>query len=134
MREIQDYFLIYERSDIYRPLWKLCEKRHKVSGTKKCNCPFTLKGYKLANNDNWILQVVCGLHNHLAVQHLEGHSFAGRLIEQEDNILINMTKSEVIAKEILITLKRRDKSNVSIMKIIYNAQHRGKVIEKAEKS
>ncbi|KAH7518290.1 hypothetical protein FEM48_Zijuj09G0155800 [Ziziphus jujuba var. spinosa] len=45
-----------------------------------------------------------------------------------------MIKSQVKPKEILITLKRRDENNVSTMKTIYNARHRGKLIEKAGKS
>ena len=45
-------------------------------GTKKCGCPFQLKGKKLATDDDWILTVVIGVHNHTTVGHLEGHSFA----------------------------------------------------------
>lgn len=52
---------------------------------KKCNCSFILKGQNLANDSRWVLKVMCAVHNHL-----EGHSYAGRLIEKEDNLLIDM--------------------------------------------
>ena len=55
----------------------------RASGTKKCGCPFTLRGRKLDTVDDWMLMVVCGVHNHPTMEHLEGHSYAGRLSKQE---------------------------------------------------
>lgn len=45
-------------------------------GSKKCGCPFELKGKKLLTDDDWILLVVCTVYNHSAAVHLEGHSYA----------------------------------------------------------
>ncbi len=111
------------------------EKRIKTAcGTKKCGCPFALRGKKLDTADDWILLVVCGVHNHPAAENLEGHSYAGRLSEQETELLVDMSKSLVRPKDILSTLKERDALNVTTIKTIYNVRQRFKVAEKAGRS
>ncbi|KAK3226761.1 hypothetical protein Dsin_006623 [Dipteronia sinensis] len=118
-----------ERSGTYKHKISECQgkKRSRATGTKKCNCPFLLKGKKLASDDNWALKVINGQYNHPAAQHLEGHSFASRLTKEEVNMLIDMSKSEVKPKNILHTLQNRDIHNVSTMKTIYNARYKYKV-------
>ena len=81
-----------------------------------------------------MLMIVCGVHNHLAVEHLEGHSYTERLSKQETSLLVDISKSLVRPKDILSTLKRRDALNVTTMKMIYNARQRCKVAEKAGRS
>lgn len=39
-------------------------KRSKGTDSKKCSCPFTLKGKVLSSKDEWMLLVACGVHNH----------------------------------------------------------------------
>lgn len=109
------------------------QKRKRETSTKKCGCPFALKG-KLQTKDEWMLEVICGLHNHPASQHLEGHSYAGRLSAQETDTLVDLSKSMIKPKEILVTLKRQNALNVSTMKTIYNARQRHKTTEKAGRS
>ncbi|KAL7182043.1 hypothetical protein ACSBR1_040876 [Camellia fascicularis] len=87
-----------------------------------------------ATNDDWILIVVCGVHNHSAAEYLEGHTYAGRLSHEETSLLVDMSKSMVRPSEILVTLNQCDDANASIMKTIYNARHRYKVAEKAGRS
>ena len=53
------------------------KKKIKQTGSKKCRCPFTLKGKKLDTSDDWMLEVSCSVHNHSIAEYLEGHSFAG---------------------------------------------------------
>lgn len=120
-----------ERSGAYRRKYAEGQtpKRPKTTGTKKCGCPFLLKGHKLDTDDDWILKVVCGVHNHPVTQHVEGHSYAGRLTEQEANILVDLSRSNISPKEILQTLKQRDMHNVSTIKAIYNARHKYRVGE-----
>ncbi|XP_028111964.1 uncharacterized protein LOC114310210 [Camellia sinensis] len=65
---------------------------------KKCECPFDLSAYKLKANNEWKLNVVCGLHNHLAAEHLQRHSYAGRLSANEKSLLLDMSKSLVLQK------------------------------------
>ncbi|GMP33792.1 hypothetical protein CsSME_00006954 [Camellia sinensis var. sinensis] len=90
----------------------------KLTRTKKCGCPFDLRAHKL----------MTGVHNHPLAEHLEGHSYAGRLLEEKTSILVDMSKSMVRLKEILITLKQRDALNVTTMKTIYNIHHKQQVL------
>ncbi|XP_028118210.1 uncharacterized protein LOC114315790 [Camellia sinensis] len=101
---------------------------------KKCECPFDLRAFKLKTNDEWILNIVYGLHNHPAAEHLQGHSYAGKLSANEKSLLVNMSKSLVRPKKILIILKQRDALNMSTMKTVYNVRHRCKVLQKAGRS
>ena len=68
-----------ERSGGYSIPSKVFEKKNpnKATKTKKCSYPFALKGRKLAIDDDWTLTVVCGVHNHLNAQHLEGIHLLG---------------------------------------------------------
>ena len=66
-----------------------------VAGTKKCGCPFSLKGKKLPNDDDWCLKVFCGVHNHPAVDYIKGHSYVRRLSKEETSLLIDTSKSLV---------------------------------------
>ncbi|CAN6719865.1 unnamed protein product [Malus baccata var. baccata] len=53
-------------------------KRPKATGTKKCGCPFLLKGVSIGPGDEWKLEVVCGVHNHpFGGGCLEGQSYLG---------------------------------------------------------
>ncbi|KAJ4715747.1 Calmodulin-binding transcription activator 2 [Melia azedarach] len=111
------------------------EKQLRNTSTKKCGCPFKLKGQKLDNDDNWMLKVVCGVHNHPATKPFEGRSYAGRLSKEETSLLIDMSKTMVRPKDILMTLKNRDVNNASTIKQIYNARQRyNKVIGMTERS
>lgn len=111
-------------------------KRPRTSiGTKKCGCPFLLKGKRLPNDDEWILKVICGVHNHpLDEQLAAGHSYAGRLTNKETEILVDMLKNNVKPKEILHKLKQQDECNVTTMKHIYNARHKHKAKLQADAS
>ncbi|XP_022977906.1 2-succinylbenzoate--CoA ligase, chloroplastic/peroxisomal isoform X1 [Cucurbita maxima] len=126
-----------ERSGSYRRLSKLevleDKGARKLTGTKKCGCPFLLKGQKLTTDGDWMVKVVCGVHNHVANKNMEGHSFAGRLSQEENEILMNLSNSSVRPKDILSTLKSRDARNASTMKTIYNARHRQKRVENKQK-
>ncbi|CAL2224578.1 unnamed protein product [Prunus armeniaca] len=42
------------------------------TGTKKCGCPFLLKGVNIGDGDDWKLEVVCGVHNHPISEYLQG--------------------------------------------------------------
>ena len=93
----------------------------RYTGTKKCNCPFKLRGIPYAN-DKWKVEVICGLHNHPLGEIKIGHSYVGRLKDDEQKIVEQLTKSDVKAKEILTTLKQRNRENKSTISIFYNAQ------------
>ncbi len=110
------------------------DKKHVVSGSKKCGCPFELKSKKLPTKDDWILLVVCGMHNHSATVHLKGHSYAGRLSQEDTSLLVDTSKSRVKPRDILATLKQRDPLNATTMKTIYNARQRHRTAEKGGRS
>lgn len=108
--------------------------RNKEKGTKKCECSFQLKGKKLPTNNDWLLLVVCGVHNHHGVDHLESHSFVGRLSDRESSLLKDVSKSNVRPKYILCGMKQRDALNTTTITAIYNAQAKQKREEKASRS
>eukprot|EP00268_Persea_americana_P019708 TRINITY_DN20136_c0_g2_i6.p1 TRINITY_DN20136_c0_g2~~TRINITY_DN20136_c0_g2_i6.p1 ORF type:complete len:137 (-),score=20.21 TRINITY_DN20136_c0_g2_i6:915-1325(-) len=103
------------------------KKKIKQTGSKKCGCLISLKGKKLGTNDDWMLEVMCDVHNHPAAEYLEGHSFVGRLSEDKTKLLVDMSRSIVRPKEILIILKQRNNLNVKTMKTIYNARYKHKI-------
>jgi len=41
--------------------------------TRKCDCPFRLRGKPTKGRKGWVLKVVCGLHNHELANTLVGH-------------------------------------------------------------
>ena len=93
-----------------------------------------LRGIKLVIDDEWLLQVDFGVHNHPAADNLEGHSYAGRLSQEETSMLMDMSRSLVRPKEILHNIKQKDPLNKTTMKTIYNVRQRSRVIEKARRS
>ncbi|XP_040361626.1 uncharacterized protein LOC112203005 [Rosa chinensis] len=105
------------------------KERPRASGTKKCGCPFALRGINIVG-DEWMLEVTCGVHNHPHSQSLHGHSYVGRLSKEEHAMLVDMTNSLMKPKDILTALKKRDPENVTIMKTIYNVRkvHRMKLM------
>ena len=78
-----------------------------------------------------VLLVACDVHDHLAAEYHEGHSFAGKPIEEEEKLIVDMSKSLVWPKDILCTLKQKDNPNISTMKTIYNVKKMFKVVQYA---
>ena len=127
-------FLACERSGQHKHEHGQKRKMIKQTGSKNCGFPFALRGKKLDSNDDWMLEVVSGVHNHSAAEHLEGHSLAGILLEEKTKLMVDMSKSMIKPKEILVTLKQISELNVTIMKTIYNARYRYKVNEQGGRS
>jgi len=85
---------------------KIQDKRGARSiGIKKYGCSFLLKDKELPNAAEWVLMVVCDIHNHYQTENLEGHSFTGRLSEEEEKLVVDLSKTLVRPKDILNTLK-----------------------------
>ncbi|KAH0989406.1 hypothetical protein GBA52_000889 [Prunus armeniaca] len=105
------------------------KRRLRSSGTKKCGCPFLLRGVSLGDNDEWKLEVVCGVHNHDAAK-----SNARRLSEEEKALLVDMSKSLAKPKDILRTIKQKEGLNETTMKTIYNVRQRLKLKENVVRS
>ncbi|KAJ1395525.1 FAR1-related protein [Sesbania bispinosa] len=103
-----------KRSGKYRPYKS--ELVRNVIGSRKCECPFRLRGRALAKGVGWKLNVVCGVHNHDVAESLEGHPYAGRLTIEEKSLLEDMTKNMVKPRSILLTLKDHNVHNVTTIK------------------
>jgi len=109
-----------ERSDHYK-----CRKKEFVkrdTGSRKCGCPFKLRGKPVIGGEGWMVKLICGIHNHELAKSLVGHSYAGRLTKDEKNIIANMTKSMVKPRNILLTSKEHNANSCTTIKQIYNAR------------
>ncbi|PNX70551.1 hypothetical protein L195_g057506, partial [Trifolium pratense] len=80
-----------ERDGKYVPAKK--KLKSDSSGTRKCECPFRLRGYYNKETKLWRLTVVNDMHNHELDKGLEGHLVAGRLKPQETEFLDEMTRN-----------------------------------------
>ncbi|KAI5666505.1 hypothetical protein M9H77_16358 [Catharanthus roseus] len=58
------------------------KKKHGPYGTKKCGCPFKLKGEQMATSENWQLFVHNGRHNHKIAVYSHGYAQSARLAEE----------------------------------------------------
>ena len=102
----------------------------KVTATKKTNCPFLLVGKYSWVNNGWTLSVISDEHNHYPARQMEAHPYARRLTADEYQLVANLTRENMEARNILSKIKKQNKDNVSTIKDIYNAQSK---IRKAEK-
>ncbi|XP_038693791.1 uncharacterized protein LOC119991519 [Tripterygium wilfordii] len=107
-------------------------KRSEIGGFGKR--PTLLKGVKLKIDDDWMLRVQCGKHNHAATLYMEGDPYAGQLSAIENEILVDMSKNYVKPRNILNSLKNRDPDNASTIDTIYNARKKIRAAEKADRS
>jgi alpha-glucosidase len=81
------YFtLVCERSGTYVLKGKKLKKEK--TETRKCQCPFRLRGYFHRTDGKWHMTVVDGTHNHELDKGLEGHLVVGRL---KRNIIVQFT-------------------------------------------
>jgi len=63
-------------------------------------CEKSVKG-----SEGWMVELLCGFHNHDLRDTLVGHPYVGRLIANEKSMLMDMTKSLVKRRNILPTMK-----------------------------
>jgi len=109
-----------KRSGEYR-----CRKKEFVrrdTGTRKCGCPFKLRGKPLVGGQGWMVKLMCGIHNHELAKSLVGHPYASRLTKAKKTLIADMTKSMVKPRNILLTLKEHNANSCTTIKQIYNAR------------
>jgi len=109
-----------ERSGRYK-----CRKKEFVrrdTGSRKCGCSFKLRGKPVIGGQGWMVKLICGIHNHELAKSLVGHPYAGRLTKDEKTIIVDMTKSMVKPRNILLTLKEHNANSCTTIKQIYNAR------------
>ncbi|KAH1193992.1 PKS-NRPS hybrid synthetase [Glycine max] len=109
-----------ERSGKYKGRKK--EFVRKDTGTRKCGCLFKIRGKPVHGGEGWAVKLICGIHNHELAKTLVGHPYAGRLTDDEKNIIADMTKLNVKLRNILLTLKEHNSSSCTTIKQIYNAR------------
>lgn len=109
-----------ERSGKYRP-WKN-PKPLRGTCTKKCECPFRLRGIPSRDGEGWTLVVERGMHNHDLSNLLTGHSFLGRLSHEEKILLGDMTKSRIKPRNILMTFRDHNAESLTTINQVYNAR------------
>ncbi|KAH1249259.1 hypothetical protein GmHk_05G012659 [Glycine max] len=109
-----------ERSGKYKGRNKEFVRRD--TGTRKCGCPFKIRGKPVHGGEGWTVKLICGIHSHELAKTLIGHPYAGKLIDDEKNIIADMTKSNVKPRNILLTLKEHNSSSCTTIKQIYNAR------------
>ncbi|KAL5141608.1 putative protein FAR1-RELATED SEQUENCE 10 [Glycine soja] len=109
-----------ERSGTYKCRNK--EFIRKDTGSRKCGCPFRLRGKPVRGGEGWMVKLICGIHNHELAKSLVGHPYVGRLTKEEKKIIADMTKSMVKPKNILLTLKEHNADSYTTIKQIYNAR------------
>jgi len=94
-----------------------------VTGTRKYQCPFKLRGKPVEKGQGWVLKVICGTHDHDLYDTLVGHPYASKLKTNEHSMLVDMTKSMVKPGNILRTLKENNEDNMTTIKQVYNARY-----------
>ncbi|GAB2269310.1 hypothetical protein Dimus_038766 [Dionaea muscipula] len=122
------YTLICERGEKYKPSRYLLPGQilKKNTGTKKCECPFALRGVPIPPEGiMWGVLVVCGYHNHETAQYFEGHEYPSRLKPDEKEFVLDLADSTA-PRFILSALKEQDESNTTGIRSIYNAIYKGK--------
>ena len=70
-----------------------------------------------------MVKLICGVHNHEMTKSLVGHPYAGRLTKDEKIVVVDMTKSMLKPRNILLTLKEHNANSYTTIKQIYNARH-----------
>ncbi|KHN17974.1 hypothetical protein glysoja_035060, partial [Glycine soja] len=51
------------------------------TGTRKCGCPFKIRGKPVHGGEGWAVKLICGIHNHELAKTLVEHPYAGRLTD-----------------------------------------------------
>ena len=82
-----------ERSGQYRSRKKDFVRRD--TSSRKCGCPFKLRGKPVVGAQGWMVKLMCGSHNHEFSKSLVGHPYVGRLTKDEKTIIVDMTRSMV---------------------------------------
>ncbi|XP_058733979.1 uncharacterized protein LOC131605663 [Vicia villosa] len=112
--------MLCERSGKYHP--SLRKFKRDDTGTRKCECPFKIRGYMVASK-KWRFNVICGLHNHDMCGKLQGHPNVCQVRPEEKTCVNDMSLNLVQPKNILTTLKRKEPDNISNIRQVYNIQY-----------
>lgn len=79
-----------------------------------------VSGYLSRQTNEWGLNILNGVHNHAMESTLEGHILTGRLKEDDKKIVLDLTKSKMLPRNILINLKNKRPHRMTNIKQVYN--------------
>jgi len=82
-----------ERSGVYRPPKTKKKLNLEGTGSRKCDCPFRIRGYFEKKTNDWWLAILNGVHNHELKLRLDGHILPSRLREEEKKRVVDMKRS-----------------------------------------
>ncbi|XP_068466587.1 uncharacterized protein [Phaseolus vulgaris] len=68
----------YERGGKYR--WYKKEVDVSRTGNRKCECPFRLRGKSVKGGQGWMVELICGSHNHDLTETMVGYPYARRVV------------------------------------------------------
>jgi len=91
------------------------------TGSRECECHFRLRGKLVKGGQWWMIELICGSHNHDLAETMVGHPYDGRLNVEEKVMVEDMTKTSMKPVNILLTMKERNEKNVTTIKQVYNA-------------
>ena len=69
----------YERSEKY----KIYNRDLVRKVTRKYDCPFKLRAKPVSKDERWMINLICGIHNHALTKSFTGHPYVDRLTEDE---------------------------------------------------
>ncbi|KAI5661740.1 hypothetical protein M9H77_21063 [Catharanthus roseus] len=95
-------------------------KRQGPYRTKKCGCPFKLKGERMATSESWQLIVHDGRHNHKIGVYSHGHAQTARLMEEQLKRTEQFRKSHVSSRNILRFFREQNIGCAVSAQKIYN--------------
>ncbi|KAL4572135.1 hypothetical protein LXL04_018904 [Taraxacum kok-saghyz] len=95
------------------------DKRKKNTGSRLINCPFQIVGKK-GNDGAWVLKVKNLTHNHEPSTDMSGHRSFRRLLPDDVQSVKNMTLSGIPPRQILSSLRQRNKNLPAVSRTIYN--------------
>ena len=102
-----------ERNGKYRVRKKYLVRT--ITDNRKCGCPFKLQAKLVVGGEGWMMKLICGSHNHVLAKSLVGHPYVDRLTKDEKIIIVDMTKSMVKPRNILLTLKEHNANSYTTM-------------------
>ncbi|KAK9063050.1 hypothetical protein SSX86_016920 [Deinandra increscens subsp. villosa] len=94
--------------------------QQRKTGSKKCDCPFLLKGTYIKILAGWKLEVVNHEHNHEPSENLEGHARAMRFNDEEVGNVRQMKNQKIRPRHILTEIKKNNPKNLSSKRTFYN--------------
>ena len=94
-----------------------------VTGSRKCECPFTPRAKSMLEGEGWMVKLICGSHNHALPKSFVENSYVDQLTKDEKIIIGGVTKSMMKLKDILLILKKHNANSYTTMKQVYNERY-----------